>query len=133
MRKVFNLPTSWIFEVSLMTGGVLYALGWAYAHLLDSHVRVDILYTRLSPRGKAVVDTICSLVFFLPIIILLTKTSFDYTVYSWVVRERSVETGWYPTITPYRAMVFLGFLLLALQGVAKFIRDFYLMVKGESL
>ena len=55
-RYLFNKPlsgTQEIFEI-LLPGVVL--LGWAYAQRFKSHVTVDILYARFSPRLKAIVS-----------------------------------------------------------------------------
>ena len=51
MRHFFNAPTIWAYETMCMAGGALYALGWSYCYLYDSHVRVDLLY-RLLPDRK---------------------------------------------------------------------------------
>lgn len=54
-RYLFNNPitgTQEIFEI-LLPGIVL--LGWAYAQRVKSHVTVDIIYNRFSPRLKAIV------------------------------------------------------------------------------
>ena len=54
-RYLFNNPitgTQEIFEI-LLPGIVL--LGWAYAQRFKSHVTVDIIYNRFSPRLKAIV------------------------------------------------------------------------------
>lgn len=53
-RYLFNNPitgTQEIFEI-LLPGIVL--LGWAYAQRVKSHVTVDIIYNRFSPRLKAI-------------------------------------------------------------------------------
>jgi len=66
MRYVFDAPTNWVMETAMMLGGTIAALGWAYTHRHHGHVRVDVIYTHLSPRGKAIIDVVCSLVFLFP-------------------------------------------------------------------
>jgi len=41
-------------------------------------------------------------------------------------------TYWYPPLAPFRTVVALAFLLLAIQGVAQFIRDFYRLIRNKS-
>jgi TRAP-type mannitol/chloroaromatic compound transport system permease small subunit len=42
-------------------------------------------------------------------------------------------TDWGPPLYPVKFTVFLGSLLLLLQGVANFIRDFYFAATGSEL
>jgi len=132
MRYVFNHPTNWNYETSIMVGGALYALSWSYSHLIRGHTRVDVFYSRLSLRGKAVIDAVGSLICFFPLAIILTKTAWAWAVTSWINHEKSAQTIWYPPLAPFRSIVAIGFTFLALQGVAHFVRDFYLMLKGKA-
>src|SRR3546814_1525485 len=51
--------------------GMQYMISGAYAYREDQHVRVDVLYTKFSPRGKAIADIISSVFFFIFTITLL--------------------------------------------------------------
>jgi TRAP-type mannitol/chloroaromatic compound transport system permease small subunit len=132
MRYVFNAPTMWNYETSQMTGGSLFALGWAYAHRYHSHVRIDVLYTRLSPRAKAGVDVFGTFFLFFPLMLMFISTSIAWTWQAWEINEKSVETYWYPPIAPFRTVVTIGLILFTLQGLAQFIRDFYLLVRNKT-
>ena len=130
MRYAFNSPTMWNYETSMMVGGTIYIIGWAYAHRQHSHVRVDVLYSRLSSRGRAAIDLIGSLVIFFPLMIALVGTSATTTWRAWLINEKSVETSWYPPIAPFRTVVTLGLVLFAIQGIAQFIQDLNAVVGG---
>lgn len=132
MRYVFNRPSMWAYETSMMLGGALYALGYAYAQRLRAHVRVDVVYIHLSPRGKAIIDAVCGVFIFLPVIIFMTYTSWVWTIKAWVIQEKMVETYWYPPAYPLRTVVSLGFAFLFLQGLAQLFRDFYLMIRNKT-
>ena len=54
-RYVFNSPTNWVHESTFLMFGMQYMIAGAYAYRGESHVRVDLIYSKLSPRGKAVV------------------------------------------------------------------------------
>jgi TRAP-type mannitol/chloroaromatic compound transport system permease small subunit len=131
MRYVFDSPTMWAFETAMMIGGSLYSLAFAYTHLYRGHVRVDILYIRLSPRGRAVIDVMGILFLFLPLLGFLIRSSFSMAWRAWAVGETSDITTWYPPVAPFRTMVLLGFCLLALQAAAHFIRDLYVLFGKE--
>lgn len=129
MRYFFNAPTMWNYETTMFVGGSLFALSLAYTHLCRSHIRIDMIYSLLSPRKKAIIDVLGAILFFYPLAILLVSTSVYYASQAWVTNEKSIETYWYPPIAPFRSVVAVGFCLFALQGTAHFIRDLYLLVK----
>ena len=132
-RYALHQSTVWEYELIIMVGAAMYTLSWGYIMLHQGHTRVDIFYSRLSPRGKATLDVICAIFLFFPLIGSLLQTSFSWVLYSWSVNEKSAATYVYPPLYPLRAVVFLGFLLFFLQGMATFIRDVYFAVRGEPL
>jgi TRAP-type mannitol/chloroaromatic compound transport system permease small subunit len=116
-----------------MAGGAVYLLGASYNHLHNAHTRVDIIYTNLSPRKQAFIDVICALFLFFPLMIIMFKLSVTWAVKAWKINEVMFNSFWYPPAAPYRTLFAIGLLLLILQGLAKFIRDFYFLIKGESI
>lgn len=133
MRYVFNAATVWAYETSMMLGGTIYVLGWAYAHLRKSHVRVDIFYARLSERGKAILDVVCGAIFFFPLMAILVKSSISWAWRAWSIGEVMAEAHWYPPVAPFRTIVAIGICYFALQGLAQFTRDLYLAIRNERL
>jgi len=132
MRYAFSRPTEWSFEISVMLGATIYVLAWSYTHRHRSHIRVDVIYARLSPRAQAIIDVVGTLFFSLPLIVLMIYASIDNAWASWVEKERLIQTLWYPPAGPLRTVVALGFILLALQIVAQFVRDLYLLITGRA-
>ncbi len=131
MRYGFNHPTMWAYESSLQIGCAMYALAFCYAQRHDAHVRVDVFYSHLSPRGKAMVDVICGIAMFLPVIVFLVSASWAWTLKSWKIQEKMVETYWYPPYYPLRTVVALGWTMLGLQGLAGIIRSFYTVIRNK--
>jgi len=123
MRYALDAPTVWAYETSSMIGGSIYALGWGYAHLHKSHIRVDIFFSRLSERGKAIADSVFAAVLFFPLMSVLTYKAMFWAIRSWSRGEVMMESYWYPPAGPFRTAIAVGIILLLLQGVAKFIRD----------
>ena len=132
MRYGFNHPTMWAYESSLQLGCAMYALAYCYAQRHDAHVRVDIFYTHLSPRGKATIDVICGLMMFLPVIGLLVGASWVWAIKSWTIQEKMVETYWYPPYYPLRTVVAIGWTMLGLQGLAGILRSFYTLIRNKA-
>ena len=63
MRYVFHLPTLWVSESMVFGSGLTYVLGAAWALQDNRHVKIDLIYGRLTPRQRAVMDSI-TFVFF---------------------------------------------------------------------
>ncbi len=132
MRYALNSPTLWAYEVSMMTGATLYAFGYSYAEKLKAHVRVDVFYHKYSPRKKAITDAVLGVIFFLPVIAVTIIGAWAWTLKSWSIGEKSVESFWYPPLSPLRTVIFIGWTLLVLQGLAGLYRNFYHWIKGRA-
>ena len=57
MRTGFNRPPLWSVEMSQFLLVAYFILGGAWTLQLDSHVRMDLLYARWTPRKRAFADT----------------------------------------------------------------------------
>lgn len=132
-RYVFNNPTIWALETAKMLMGTFGACGWGYTYLYDSHVRVDVLYTRFSRRGKAWINVIMSIIFLFPICIILISTGIRWAAFAWKTGEKMVESSWLPPAAPFRTVLVVGFILFALQSVSKFIEELYFLVRKREL
>ena len=126
LRYGFNAPTVWAYETMMMLGGSIYALGWGYCLLHESHIRVDIFSSRLSARRQAIADVVLSAVFFFPLMGVLVYKSIFWMMRAWGRSEVMMESYWYPPAGPFRTLICLGICALFLQGVAKLIRDIQL-------
>ena len=122
-RYVFGIATLWSYDISWMIGGTVYVFGAAYVLLYRGHVRIDIFYTRYSPKAKLIYDIILMLVFFFPGMIVWLWGSIDRTIYSVQRLEISVATYWQAPIYPMRILISIGIIFLMLQGIATRIRD----------
>jgi TRAP-type mannitol/chloroaromatic compound transport system permease small subunit len=120
-RYVFNRPTIWAHESSEMLFGVFCFLALAYTHRLRAHVNVDTLYKRFSLRSRAIIDLITSIFFFFFCGVVLWKAA-EFAMLSLSRGEHS-QTPFGPPLYPVKCLMWLGFFLLTLQGLAKFIRD----------
>ena len=132
-RHFFNAPTTWAYDSMCMAGGVIYMLGASYNYLHDSHTRVDLFYMRATPRKQALINVICSLFLFFPLMIIMFKLAVTWAVKAWRINEVMFNSFWYPPAAPYRTVFAIGLFLLILQGVARFIRDLYFVIRGEEI
>ena len=129
MRYIFRAPTMWVVEMSRMVSATLVAMGWSYVHHHQAHVRVDVIYGRLSNRWQSVINVLGALILFFPFIGVLAWRAASQALYSWRMNEVMFETPWQPPLYPIRAVVFLAILLLLLQGIIQFTRDVQIFIK----
>jgi len=130
MRYLFAKPTFWAFELTYMVYGAYAMLGAAYCHYQKGHVRMDLIYSRLSPKGKAIADVICYLILFFPLFFFLVYKCGGHAIWAFTYGERSSVSVWRPHLAPYKLLIALGFVLFLFQGIAEFIRSFYIIFKG---
>ena len=123
MRYVVGHPTMWATAMAPMLGAVMITLGWGYVHQQHANVRVDFLYLKVSARGKAIIDVAGDIFVFFPLLATLVYSSLTNMMFSWEIGEQMTETYWYPPAGPIKTVVFVGIVLLALQGVANFCRS----------
>lgn len=123
VRYVFNSPTNWAHESMFLLLGMQYLFAGGFALKEGAHVRVDVIYTRLSKLNKARVDVLSSIFFFIFIMTLMV-TGFTFFLDSWSVNEVSF-TEWAVSYSPTKFSIFGGAVLILLQGVANLCRDFY--------
>jgi TRAP-type mannitol/chloroaromatic compound transport system permease small subunit len=132
LRYVFNQPTAWGFEITYMVYGAYAMLGVAYCEKFKAHVRMDMIYAKLSPRAKAWVDVVCYLLLFFPFLIVLTYKCADHTLWSLQAGERSSVSVWRPALGPFKLIITFGFILFIFQGLVNFLRALRVAVKGGA-
>lgn len=120
-RFIFNSPTNWVHESMFLMFGMQYMLSGAYAYREDQHVRVDVVYSRFSPRGKAIADIVTSVFFFI-FIGTMVVTGYRFAADAVNVGEHSF-TEWGIQYWPVKLALPIGAALLLLQGVAKLLKD----------
>lgn len=130
-RYIFNRPTYFAYDLTWMFLGAYTILAAAYTFLAEGHVRVDVFTSRLPERKRAILEVILYLIFFFPLLIMLVFACTDFAILSWRGDERSSVSLWKPPVYPFKTIMVAGFFLLALQGLAKFIRQLRIAVKGK--
>ena len=130
ISKTFFLPALWTLELAQFLMVAYYLLGGGYSMQLDAHVRMDLLYGRWSPRGKAFTDSVTAfcLVFYLA---LLLWGGLSSTQYALQYGETSYSS-WSPYMAPIKIIMVCGIFLMLLQAVAIFFKDLA-KVRGVSI
>ncbi|MCG8544722.1 MAG: TRAP transporter small permease subunit [Alphaproteobacteria bacterium] len=111
----------WTVEILQFSLAAYYLVGGAYSMQLDSHVRMDLLYGRWSPRGKAIADaiTVSMLLFYL---VWLLVGGISSTEYALEYGQKNYSS-WAPPLAPIKIIMCIGILMMLLQTVAIFFKD----------
>ena len=128
-RYVFNSPTNWAHESMFLMFGMQYLLAGGYVLREGAHVRVDVIYMQFSARGKAFIDVITSVFFFIFTGTLLW-TGWIFFMDSFEVFEVSF-TEWAIQYWTVKFALPLGGALILLQGLSRLSKDILLLLKRE--
>ncbi|MDD2885005.1 MAG: TRAP transporter small permease subunit [Dechloromonas sp.] len=121
MRFTIDYSSNGLLEIQWYLFAAIFLLTSAYTLQKNEHVRIDVLAGRFSPRSQALIDIIGTLLFLLPMVIMVLWLSVPLVVESIRIDEYSANAGgllrW-----PVKILLPIGFLLLALQGVSELIK-----------
>ena len=117
-----GLSSNTYIEMQWYLFSLVFLLGAAYTLKHDGHVRVDVLYGRLSAHGKAWINLAGTVLFLFPFCLLMLWVSVPTVIDSWARLEMSADPGGLPRY-PIKTAIPIAFLLLILQGIAMTIRQ----------
>lgn len=117
-RYAFNASSNAWLEIQWYLFAAVFLLCAGYALKHNQHVRVDVLASRLSPRSQAWVEVLGTLLFLLPMALLILGLSWPVFADSWRSGEVSSNANGL-VLWPARALVPAGFALLVLQGLSE--------------
>ena len=128
-RNIINIPLMWIIEMAqfIITG--YYLLGGGYSMIMGDHVRMDLIYSKLSDHNKAKVDAFTSffLVFYLVTLLYGSISSLIYTIET----NQKLFTAWAPYVWPIKTCMLIGILLMLLQSISMFFKDIAKVTERE--
>ena len=133
IREIRGYPTIWAWEMAYMLCGSIFMLGAAYILRIGGHIRIDFLHERFSPRTKAIIELLFYVFIFLPLIAVGVKYGIDFAARSWSIRELAPSpSSWNQPLYPFKTVLPVAFLLLGIQGVAEFIRNLVIAIRGTG-
>jgi TRAP-type mannitol/chloroaromatic compound transport system permease small subunit len=125
-------PTLWAYDISRMTGGVIFMIGAGYALMRGVHIRADFLYRSWSPKTQATVDAVLYLLFYFPAMLLFFWSAADFWWDAFEKGETTMDSTWAPILWPARLAMPVGAFLLLLQGIPELFRAFHQMGKERE-
>jgi TRAP-type mannitol/chloroaromatic compound transport system permease small subunit len=120
----YGFDTGWIAaqESTTWMHALMFMLGAAWALRTGDHVRVDVLYRKLSPRRQALIDLLGTLLLLMPFCAYLAVQAWPYVLQSWRIGEHSREAAGLPALYLLKSAILAMALLLMLQGSSEAVR-----------
>jgi TRAP-type mannitol/chloroaromatic compound transport system permease small subunit len=124
-----RITSNAVLEAQWYLFSIMFCLGFAYILKHKLNVRVDFLYTRFSPRRKALIDLVGHLLFLIPFCLIGLYVTFDPLMASWGRLpdgtfgpwEMSPDPEGLPR-APIKTMITIAFVLLLLQAISEVIK-----------
>lgn len=130
MRYLFNVGSIALQESLLYMHSLIFLLGAAWTLQEDGHVRVDIFYRPLSPRGKAWINALGTLALLIPACGFLFWISTEYVLSSWSYFEGSRESGGLDGVFLLKTLLLIMPAMLILQGLSNLLYN-VLIISGR--
>jgi TRAP-type mannitol/chloroaromatic compound transport system permease small subunit len=121
MRYTIHYSSNAWLEIQWYMFGAMFLLGAGYALKHEEHVRVDVLFSKMTPRQQAWLDVFGGIFFLMPMAVIIGWMSIPMVVNSFKIWEHSSDPGgllrW-----PIKIVLPVGFVLVALQGLSELIK-----------
>ncbi|WP_440957138.1 TRAP transporter small permease subunit [Oceanicaulis sp. LC35] len=130
-RYVFGVSITKLQESVIYLHAILFLLSSAATLYHGGHVRVDIVYSKLSERGKAWTDLLGVYLALIPMCWLILMTSESYVGGAWRILERSRESDGLPLVFLLKTAIPLFAVMMIAQGFAMASRA-ALTLSGET-
>lgn len=101
---------------------VAFMFGLSYAVMTDSHVGMDLVYEKLSPKWQCRWDIFGILCLLLPFSAIIAYQGIDFVYESWRLNERSVAPQGLPWRWAIKAVLPLSFAMVVLATLSRLVR-----------
>ena len=132
LRYLFNTGSIALQESITYLHATLFMLGAAWTLKQDGHVRVDIFYSKQTPRTRAWTDLLGTLLLLFPVCGFILFSSLDYVAASWSVQEGSQEAGGLDAVFLLKTAIPVMAVLLMLQGCAIILKNILIITGHEQ-
>jgi TRAP-type mannitol/chloroaromatic compound transport system permease small subunit len=128
--KFFDWPVPGTLEFTESTMVLVVFGALAYAQERRAHIRVELLYGHVGPRGQSFMEAVTHIVAFI-FFVLVAWQGLSELLYSWELKEATMGTVRFP-LYPARFFLLLGVLLLLVRLALDIVVDIGRMRRGEA-
>ncbi|MDH5472474.1 MAG: TRAP transporter small permease subunit [Gammaproteobacteria bacterium] len=123
MRYLFNDVSIAMQEMEWHLFATIFMLGIPYTLYKDGHVRVDIIYERLSLHKQAWIDLLGTLFLLFPFTLLVAKYGIDFSIESYQLGETSGDPGGLPYRWLIKAIIPFSFITISISGLGLILKS----------
>jgi TRAP-type mannitol/chloroaromatic compound transport system permease small subunit len=132
MRYFFNDVSIGMQELEWHLFAAMFMFGIAYTMKEDAHVRVDVFYDTLSVKKQALVNIFGSLVFALPITLVILYYGWGYTFDAYQMGEGSADPGGLPHRWIVRSVIPVSSLFLVLAIIHVLLSNIQVLTNKDA-
>lgn len=115
-RYLFQSNHIWMQELIEFMHAIMFMAVAGYTLLEDDHVRVDLLYEKMSERKKAIVNLCGSVFFLIPVCCALIYFSYNFVLSSWQIFEGSRENDGLSGVFLLKSFIWVFAITLLIQA-----------------
>lgn len=123
MRYLFNNVSIGMQELEWHLYAAIFMLAIPYALRHDGHVRVDLIYERMSTRTKAWLDLFGAIVLLTPFTVLIIWFGIDFAYESFKLGEGSGDPGGLPYRWIIKAVIPFAFTAILISGIGMILKS----------
>lgn len=126
IRRVFGVSSNAWLELQWYLFGAVFMLCAAWTLKANEHIRIDIVSSRLSKRGRDTIDVFGHVFFLFPFVALMLWLCVPYFLKSYASGEVSSNAGGL-LIWPAKGLILLGFISMTFQWLSELIKRVAIM------
>jgi len=123
MRYFFRSGSIALQELEWHLFSVVFLFGISYALKTEGHVRVDVLYDKFSPKWKATINIAGTLIFLIPLALLIINGSIWFVHEAYTMHEISGDPGGLTHRYLIKAVIPLSFVFLVISAAGFVVRN----------
>lgn len=132
LRYVFGEGRIEFEELQWHLNALAFMLAIAYAYRTDSHIRIDLLSSRLTPRRQAWIELYGTLLLLAPFVVVVIWFAVPFVTASFALSEISASPGGLPFRWLVKAVLPIAFLFLLVAMASRLTRLWAFLSSGES-
>ena len=123
MRYFFQNSSIAFQELEWHLFSLVFLFGTAYALKEEAHVRVDLIYERLLPKRKAIINIVGTVIFLIPFSLLISLGSIEFVVESYELGEISGDPGGLTHRYLIKSSIVVAFIFVIISSIGFALRN----------
>lgn len=132
MRYLFNDVSIGMQELEWHLYATIFLLGISYTLTENGHVRVDVIYERLSPKKQAFIDISGTLLLLLPFCLLVAYYGVGFAHEAYLLGESSGDPGGLSHRWIIKSMISVSFIFVIIASIGFMLRAFNRAIDGDN-